>query len=255
MIWSLLDLARVVGAAGLALLLSFGAIADDAAGSAADQEIAADLAELYRAARTVISNNQSRINDPAIGDKGLSGEKVLADTVAIFSERHGWDPRDIDGETRRGALLQAQMDAIVQVMDEHQDTINQKGIGFKGFIPAVFGRLVNERFNSLAANDAAMKSTAPRYLVRNRKALPDAWEEQIINDKLASADWPVGKTFAAVADIGGRDAVRVLVPEYYSQSCLACHGEPKGEMDVTGYPKEGAHEGDLGGVLSVTLYR
>lgn len=255
MIWSLRVVARTVGAACLAVLLSCGAFADDSAGSAADREVAADLAELYRAARTVISNNQSRINDPAIADKGLTGEQVLADTVAIFSERHGWDPRDVDAGTRRGALLQAQMDAIVQVMDEHQDTINQKGIGFKGFIPAVFGRLVNERFNTLAAGQAAMKSTAPRYLVRNRKALPDAWEDGIINDKLASAGWPAGKPFTAVADVGGRNAVRVLVPEYYSQSCLACHGEPKGELDVTGYPKEGAHEGDLGGVLSVTLYR
>ena len=36
-------------------------------------------------------------------------------------------------------------------------------------------------------------------------------------------------------------------------SCLSCHGEPKGELDITGYPKEGAHEGDLGGIISITL--
>jgi hypothetical protein len=26
-------------------------------------------------------------------------------------------------------------------------------------------------------------------------------------------------------------------------------------MDITGYPKEGASENDLGGVISITLYR
>jgi hypothetical protein len=44
-----------------------------------------------------------------------------------------------------------------------------------------------------------------------------------------------------------------MVPEYYVPSCLTCHGGPAGELDVTGYPKEGAHEGDLGGVISIGL--
>jgi hypothetical protein len=43
------------------------------------------------------------------------------------------------------------------------------------------------------------------------------------------------------------------VPEYYVASCLSCHGTPKGEIDVTGYPKEGAALGDLGGVISIKL--
>jgi hypothetical protein len=38
------------------------------------------------------------------------------------------------------------MDAIVEVMDANQTTINAKGTGFKGFIPALFARLVNEAF-------------------------------------------------------------------------------------------------------------
>jgi hypothetical protein len=45
-----------------------------------------------------------------------------------------------------------------------------------------------------------------------------------------------------------------MVPEYYAASCLACHGSPKGEMDITGYPKEGRSVDDLGGIISITLY-
>ena len=67
--------------------------------------------------------------------------------------------------------------------------------------------------------------------------------------------WPEGNVFAAEAEVKGRPAYRVLVPEYYSAGCLTCHGEPKGEIDVTGYPKEGGALGDLGGVISVTLFR
>jgi hypothetical protein len=46
-----------------------------------------------------------------------------------------------------------------------------------------------------------------------------------------------------------------MVPEYYPASCLACDGSPKGEMDITGYPKEGAKRGDLGAVISITLFQ
>jgi len=65
----------------------------------------------------------------------------------------------------------------------------------------------------------------------------------------------MGDVYSALANNRGREAFRVLMPEYYGQGCLACHGEPVGELDVTGYPKEGGKLGDLGGVISVTLYR
>jgi hypothetical protein len=46
----------------------------------------------------------------------------------------------------------------------------------------------------------------------------------------------------------------MMMPEYYASSCLSCHGSPKGETDITGYPKEGGHEGDLGAIISITLF-
>ncbi len=70
-----------------------------------------------------------------------------------------------------------------------------------------------------------------------------------------SPDWKRGELHAEAAPTKGRDAFRIMVPEYYAASCLSCHGQPKGEIDITGYPKEGASEGDLGGVISITLFR
>jgi hypothetical protein len=37
------------------------------------------------------------------------------------------------------------------------------------------------------------------------------------------------------------------------QSCLSCHGEPRGDRDITGGKKEGQKEGDLAGALSWTI--
>jgi hypothetical protein len=222
--------------------------------AAEDAAIAQSLAEMLRDARTVISNNQDLINNPDIGDKHLTGAVVLADAVALYRKETGVDPTEIDPASREGRLLRAMMDAIVAVTDDNQSTINAKGMGFKAFIPAVFARLVDEEFAGLAKGEAEVKVTAPPELVRNRKARPDAWEAEVMKSKLLDPAWPKGKSYSAVVETRGRPAYRIMVPEYYVASCLACHGGPKGEMDITGYPKEGGKLGDLGAAMSITLY-
>src|SRR5438270_12226846 len=94
-----------------------------------DATIAKSLADMLRAARQVISSNQSRINDPNIGDKGLTGHVVLEQAIDIFKKTTGTDPASIDPSSRLGKLLRAQMDAIVDATDANQGTINAKGIG------------------------------------------------------------------------------------------------------------------------------
>jgi hypothetical protein len=227
-----------------------------AAAPAADDDaaISQSLAQMLRSARVVIADNQAKIDDPAVGDKGLSGRVVLDLAVQKYKATTGVDPTAIDPKTREGTLLKAMMDSIVEVMDDNQSQINAKGTGFKGFIPAVFARLVDEAFARRAKGEAEIKVTAPLNLVRNRKSRPDAWEAEVISTKLLQPDWPRGQPFSATVQ-DGRPAFRIMVPEYYAESCLSCHGTPKGEMDKTGYPKEGAKMGDLGGIISITLYR
>jgi hypothetical protein len=219
-----------------------------------DAAIAQSLAEMLRAARVVIAESQAKIDDAAVGDKGLSGRVVLDLAIQKYKAATGVDPASIDPKLRQGVLLQALEDSIVEVMDENQAQINAKGTGFKGFIPAVFARLVDEAFARHAKGEAEIKVTAPANLVRNRKARADAWEANVINTKLLQPDWPKGQPYSATVQ-EGRPAFRIMVPEYYAESCLACHGTPKGEMDKTGYPKEGGSAGDLGAVISITLFR
>ena len=145
----------------------------------ADKLLAMRLSEILQAARGVISANQSRIDDPNVGDKGLTGAVVLQETLTEYRKKQP-DPLSEAADTRPGRLLRAELDAIVEVMDQNQATINAKGTGFKGFIPAVFARLVSEAFSRRAAGEASMKVTAPPDLVRNRRARPDAWEAGVI---------------------------------------------------------------------------
>jgi hypothetical protein len=59
------------------ILCLFSFIVPMQAEPADDANIAKNLADMLRAARQVISSNQARINDPNLGDKGLTGQVVL----------------------------------------------------------------------------------------------------------------------------------------------------------------------------------
>jgi hypothetical protein len=242
-------------ACALVIVCLIGPAAPIRADEPEEVAIALSLAKMLQAGREVISSNQALINDPTRGDKGLSGDVVLAAAVENYKKATGRDPLSIPAASREGLLLQAEMAAIKEVVDENQSYINEKGTGFKGFIPAIFARLVTERLEEKIGTELLIKVTAPPRLVRNRKSRPDEWEQSVIEEKFLDPEWTRGEVFYQAQPNAGRDAFRVMVPEYYAASCLSCHGQKKGEVDITGYPKEGANEGDLGGVISITLFR
>ena len=212
------------------------------------------LAALLTAGRSVVSAHQDVINDPARGDKGIDGDSVIEEATARFTQSEGMPPVSADTPERERRLTEALIDSMREIVNEHEAEIDTPGVGFKAFIPAVYGRLVSERFNEKVGTEALMKVTAPVDLVRNRKVLPDEWERHVIDSRLLRPDWTKGEAFTEKAEVGGRTAFRMIIPEYYSASCLTCHGEPAGEVDVTGYPKEGRAEGDLAGAVSLTFF-
>lgn len=211
------------------------------------------LAAVLRAGRAVVSANQPLINDEDKTDKGLTPDVFMMQVAETYKSQNA-DRQILDNlSNSERVLVEAQLEAMASVVSEHQSLINTPGLGFKGFIPAVFARLVNERFDETVGELASVKVTAPVDLVRNRTARPDAWETVVINEKFLNEDWIKGEVwFEEIAD-GGETTFRMLIPEYYSQSCLSCHGEAKGEVDITGFPKEGGREGQLGGAISITL--
>jgi len=244
--------------AGAAMIAGKGTASETAAAAAAapgsPEAIASRLSAMLQSARAVISRHQAEINDPALGDKHLGADVVIAEATANYKAKTGEDPESYPPDSRQGRLIRAQIDAIRDVMDKAQDEINKEGVAFKGFIPATFARLVNESFAERVKGDAHIKVTAPPELVRNRKARPDEWEKQVIAAKFRDPAWARGAPFAeVVAEDDGGKAFRMAVPEYYAASCLSCHGSPKGSIDITGYPREGAAEGDLSSVISITL--
>lgn len=216
------------------------------------EETARLLAKLLQAGRLVIEHNQARIDDIHTGDKGFTPEVFERQMHDVFRERTGIDlnlpptkqtPFAIPPLARN--LLPALIDASKDVVRDAQVVINQRGIGYKNFIPATFGSQAAARFSK--QSQVQLKQTALQP--RNPKNEPDEYESSVLR-------WlsgrPNGDAYVSELTESGR-TLRVMMPIYYQRECLACHGAPKGEWDISGYPKEGAQEGELAGAISVKI--
>jgi len=211
------------------------------------------LAVLLDAGRVTIGHNQLLINDPAKGDKGFTPEVFAQQTIAAFKERTGHDLANLPASTvpeMAKPLLDRLLEESKKTVASYQTVINMPGVKYKGLIPATFGTETGTRFQSWSG--VYLKQTAPDNLVRNPKNKPDAFEAAEMK-KMGEPSFPrVGEQVVSAMVEDGK-GVRVLLPLFYGKDCLSCHGGPKVVCDGSGYPREGAQEGDLGGAISVKL--
>lgn len=142
-------------------------------------------------------------------------------------------------------LLPSLIEASKEVVRDAQVVINQRGIGYNNFIPAAYGSQAAARFSKRSRIQLKQTVIQPR----NPKNEPDEYESSVLR---WLAGRPNSEAYVSELTESGR-TLRVIMPIYYLRECLACHGEPKGEWDISGYPREGAHEGDLAGAISVRI--
>jgi len=211
------------------------------------------LAVLLDSGRVTIGANQPLINDPTKGDKGFTPEVFEQQLIARFKERTGIDLADLKNaqvpEMARPMLAKL-VEESKKTVASYQATINIPGIKYKGLIPATFGTEAAARFQRWSG--IYLKQTAPDQLLRNPKNKADEFEAAAFQ-KFADPSYPrVGEKILSETVEDGK-MVRVLLPLFFGKACLNCHGEPKGERDISGFPKEGGKEGDLGGAISVKL--
>jgi len=211
------------------------------------------LAILLDAGRGTVAANQPLINDAGKGDKGFTPDVFEKELIEKFKGRSGVDLGNLKAaavpETAK-SLLPELVAASKKTVADNQVKINQKDLAYKGFTPAHFGTQAAAEFS--AKTGIYLKQTTQDGLLRNPKNKADQFEAGLLT-KLAEASYPRQGDKALSETVEGGKAVRVLLPLYYGKGCLGCHGVPKGETDVSGYKKEGAKEGDLGGAISVKL--
>jgi general secretion pathway protein A len=222
-------------------------LAGGAARAGSEAETAELLIKLIQAGRSVVSAHQDLINDPTKGDKGFTPSYFAEQTLIKFRETTGLD-LSRPAAVPRMRLLFALLEAGKEVVADYQPVINKPGVAFKGFIPALWGRKTGEKFAQRTG--IRVKLTATDYRFPGNR--PDQFEAEVLQ-QFADPRYPRGQGVSRVVTMDGKAALRVMAPEYATARCLVCHGEPKGERDITGMKKEGYREGDLAGAISVIL--
>lgn len=142
-----------------------------------------------------------------------------------------------------------EMDAVWQFMDNSQSVINNTSDGvyeFKGLHCSVVGKSVGRLFS--AGSDYAIRYT--NFNPRSEQDIPDEFETEAL--ELFYADRSVTEHYG-VADYEGDERFRYLQALEVDNSCLECHGEPAGELDITGKVKEGWTLDSVGGAISVVI--
>lgn len=155
-----------------------------------------------------------------------------------------------ENEAREKAeVLAAEMRAAWDFVDMNQEVINRAEDGTfrtKHLVCVVAAKSISMLFTSETDYSIRFTNDTPRQAAN----APDAFEQEAL--AAFNAD-PDRKAFWRVVDAGdGTRVFRYTEPLYVTESCLECHGDPVGELDQYGYPKEGMQVGQVGGAMSIT---
>ncbi len=142
-----------------------------------------------------------------------------------------------------------EMDAVWQFMDNSQSVINNSSDGsfeFKGLHCSVVGKSVGRLFS--VGSDYAIRYT--NFNPRSQQDTPDEFETEALNRFYADSETTEHYGFAPYE---GEERFRYLQALEVDGSCLECHGDPAGELDITGRVKEGWTLDSVGGAISIVI--
>jgi len=153
--------------------------------------------------------------------------------------------------TKKAEILVQQLEIVRQYTAEKQDIINTDpetgNVVFKHLNPAKVGAAISKKFTE--STNFVMKQTSLEY--RNPENAPDEFEVRMLRQFKTTRD--IEPTWGEDVDKEGNKTIRYILPLYVKEECLPCHGKPEyeGELDITGYKKEGYEIGELRGAISI----
>lgn len=146
-------------------------------------------------------------------------------------------------------VLAEEMDAIWSFMEGNQGQFVRNEDGTYNLYCVVAAKAVSHLFTTNNDRDFVIGYT--NFETRKAADAPDAFEREAL--EALRADSGLQSYSALVTHADGSKVFRYVEPLYITESCLECHGDPAGELDVMGYVKEGMKEGDIAGAASIKM--
>ena len=144
-------------------------------------------------------------------------------------------------------ILALEMDAIWDFMEINQEKFIRDEDGNYDLYCVVAAKAVSKMFTRNSNYTIHYTNTS----TRKDDDAPDDFELEALT---ALKENPNLKSYYALTETdSGATVFRYVEPLYIKESCLQCHGEPAGELDAMGYPKEGQRIGDIAGAASIIM--
>lgn len=184
----------------------------------------------------------------------LAGLLIAAMAIpcfAFFAWTMAWhDGHAITELTEQGRALARQMDSVWKFMSLNQDKLQEiaydENGAYRGIHCAIAGTTIGRIFSE--ENDYSIRFV--NHDPRNKRNVPDGFEAEAL---AAFAGTENVEEYYGVSSVDGQRVFRYVAPMTIQESCLTCHGQPAGELDMTGNAKEGWNVGDVGGAMSITM--
>lgn len=206
------------------------------------------LAVLLDSGRAVINEYQVPPDVPGHSRKDLPPDVFERELISMFRSRSGIDLRNLSGShvpDQAKTLMKELAGVSREVVVDAQAEISRTG-GTREFLPAIFGDRVASRYTERTGVRIKQTTLAPR----NPANVPDSTERSAL-ELFADPSYPREKPISETTAKSGM--LRLMFPLYTTRRCLDCHGEPKGTLDRTGFPREGLKLGQNAGAISVMI--
>lgn len=145
-------------------------------------------------------------------------------------------------------ILVAEMDAVWAFVSANQNVINYTSDGsyeYKGLHCAIAGKAVAAFFSDNSEYTIRFTKLVPR----NLRSAPDDYETAALEYFESQG----GGEYYGFSEQDDSSVFRYVSAMKVSENCIECHGKPAGELDPTGYEKEGWDIGDVAGAVSVVV--
>ena len=192
-----------------------------------------------------------------VGDRERNAFAVFigAFIVALMAVDALWNvqlqQQQAENEAREKAeVLADEMHAMWDFIDINQNTINRTEDGAfrtKALVCVVTAKSVSTLFTMNTDYKINYTSPTPRQAAN----APDEFEQRAF--EAFGADAALEAYYDVGYDAEGRRVFRYAEPLYVTETCLECHGEPAGEVDITGKVKEGWTLDSEGGAISIVI--
>jgi signal transduction histidine kinase len=147
----------------------------------------------------------------------------------------------------KAQILSREMDAVWEFFEVNQHQFNVGENGSDELYCVIAAKAVSKFFTE--DSDYVIHYT--NLTTRRPSDAPDEFETSALNALHANRD--LAEFYGTESGTDEGQVFRYIKPLYVSESCLECHGDPQGELDKFGFPKEGQKVGDIAGAISIVM--